>query len=69
MPEVTKYEPGNFCWPELATSDPDGAKRFYAGLFGWSAEDSPAGPDMVYTMLRQKGKNVGALYRIRPDQK
>lgn len=68
MPEVTKYEPGDFCWPELATSDSDAAKRFYSGLFGWSAEDSPAGPDMVYTMLRQKGKNVGALYRIRPDQ-
>ena len=69
MPEVTKYETGNFCWPELATSDSDGAKRFYGGLFGWSAEDSPAGPDMIYTMLRRNGKNVGALYRIRAEQK
>jgi predicted enzyme related to lactoylglutathione lyase len=69
MPEVTKYEPGNFCWPELVTSDADGAKKFYGGLFGWAAEDSPAGPDMVYTMLKKKGRSVGALYRMRPEQK
>ena len=26
---------GTFCWAELATSDTDGAKAFYTGLFGW----------------------------------
>ncbi|HEV8254824.1 MAG TPA: VOC family protein [Vicinamibacteria bacterium] len=62
MVEVTRHEPGRFCWPELATSDPEGAKRFYAEIFGWTAEDSPAGPGMTYTMLRLRGKDVGALY-------
>lgn len=36
MPEVTSYEPGTFCWVELATTDPKKAKSFYASLFAWS---------------------------------
>jgi len=69
MTEVTRHEPGSFCWPELATTDDGGAKRFYTSLFNWSFEDSPAGPDMVYTMLKKQGKDVGALYKLGPDQK
>ena len=69
MPEVTRHEPGSFCWPELATTDNGAAKKFYTSLFGWSAEDSPAGPDMIYTMLKKKGKAVGALYKLGPQQK
>ena len=69
MPVVTKHEPGSFCWPELATSDAGGAKSFYKGVFGWDANDSPAGPDMVYTMLQKSGKNVGALYGLGAQQK
>jgi predicted enzyme related to lactoylglutathione lyase len=66
MPEVTRHEPGSFSWAELATSDAEGAKKFYTSLFGWSFSDSPAGPGMVYTMLQKKGKNVGALYNPGP---
>jgi predicted enzyme related to lactoylglutathione lyase len=69
MPEVTKHEPGSFCWAELATTDDAGAKKFYTTLFGWSHTDSPAGPDMVYTMLQKSGKSVGALYKMGADQK
>lgn len=28
-------EPGAFCWADLSTPDPDRAKQFYSGLFGW----------------------------------
>ena len=56
------HAPGSFCWIELATTDGPGAKKFYSELFGWEAEDSPVGPDMVYTMLRLNGKDVGALF-------
>ena len=69
MAVVTKHEPGSFCWPELATSDAGGAKAFYKGVFGWDANDSPAGPDMIYTMLLKSGKNVGALYGLGAQQK
>jgi predicted enzyme related to lactoylglutathione lyase len=69
MPEVTKHEPGSFCWPELATTDAAGAKKFYTALFGWSFNDFLAGPDMNYTMLQKSGKDVGALYGLGPEQK
>lgn len=68
MVEVTRYEPGAFSWAELATSNADAAKAFYTGLFGWTFVDTPAGPNMIYTRLQKNGKDVGALYRMRPEQ-
>ncbi len=55
--------PGSFCWAELATTNGPGAKKFYSELFGWTTHDSLIGPDMVYTMLKLDGKDVGALYQ------
>jgi predicted enzyme related to lactoylglutathione lyase len=69
MAQVTEYKPGTFCWLELATTDSAGAKKFYTELFGWTAIDSPAGPDMVYTMLQLDGKNAGALYQMGEREK
>lgn len=66
--EITKAKPGNFCWFELATSDQAAAKKFYGGLFGWTAFDAPMGPDAYYTMFQLRGKNVGAAYKLMPDQ-
>lgn len=67
MGERTTYAPGSFSWTDLATSDPDGAKRFYVELFGWEFEDQPIPDDggnySDYTMLRKDGKEVAALYR------
>lgn len=68
MAEFTTHAAGTFCWIELATSDPEAAKRFYAELFGWGHKDDPMGPDFVYTTLLQGGKAVGALYRLQPEQ-
>lgn len=62
MGKRTSYEPGTFCWVELATTDQDGAKAFYGGLFGWEAEDMPVGDGMMYTMLRLGGDDVAALF-------
>jgi predicted enzyme related to lactoylglutathione lyase len=68
MQEAPTYAPGTFCWIELATSDNEAAKKFYSGLFGWSFIDNPMGPDMVYTILKLDGKDVGGLYKLMPDQ-
>src|SRR4030095_12146709 len=68
MQETPEYKPGTFCWVELATSDNEAAKTFYTKLFGWTYVDHPMGPDMVYTMLQLNGKDVGALYKLMPDQ-
>jgi uncharacterized protein len=61
--------PGSFCWFELGTTDQPAAKAFYQGLFHWSAEDSPMGPGEVYTMFRLHGRDVGAAYTLRADQR
>jgi len=67
MQETPQYAPGTFCWVELGTSDGEGAKKFYTELFGWDYTDNPIGPGMVYTMLKQDGKDVGALYQLSPE--
>ena len=56
-----EHAPGSFCWIELATTDGPGAKKFYSELFGWEAQDSPIGPDMVYTTLELDGKDVARV--------
>lgn len=69
MTHVKKHDPGSFSWAELATSSSAGAKKFYASLFGWGFDDSPAGPDMIYTMVKKGDKSVGALYEPGPKEK
>ena len=64
MQETTEYKPGTFCWVELGTTDGEAAKKFYTQLFGWTSDDKPVGPGMVYTMLKLDGKDVGALYQM-----
>jgi predicted enzyme related to lactoylglutathione lyase len=59
--ERTSYETGTFSWADLSTTDPDAAKRFYAGLFGWELDDTPAGEGMTYTMCRIGGKDACAI--------
>ena len=66
--EINKAKPGDFCWFELATSDQAAAKKFYAGVFGWTSDDNPMGPDAVYTMFSLGGRNVGAAYSLIKDQ-
>ena len=51
MAEVLRYPPGTFCWIELLTSDPAGARDFYGDLFGWTFEPGQdvagAGPSVI----------------------
>jgi predicted enzyme related to lactoylglutathione lyase len=63
MGERTQHPPGAFSWAELATTDADGAKAFYSGLFGWEIDDNPIPEGGVYTMLRKGGRAAAALYQ------
>jgi uncharacterized protein len=65
MGERTSHSPGTFSWTDLATTDTDGAKAFYTGLFGWDFDDQPIPGGGVYTMLRRDGKDVAALFQGR----
>lgn len=68
MPEIKTYEPGTFCWVELATTNGKGAKKFYTQFFGWDYFDAPAGPDMVYTMFKRREQDVAALYQMGKEE-
>ena len=66
MAERTKYAPGTFSWADLSTTDQDGAKQFYAGLFGWDADDQPVGDGMTYSMMKSAARpSRGSLCRTR----
>ena len=67
MGERTEHAPGTFSWTDLGTTDANGAKAFYTGLFGWQPEDQPV-PGGVYTMLRKDGLEVAALSQRRQEE-
>jgi predicted enzyme related to lactoylglutathione lyase len=61
MGERTKYTAGTFSWADVSTTDQEGAKAFYAGLFGWAADDRPVGDGIYYSMQQIDGKSVAAI--------
>lgn len=69
MANIDKHPAGSFCWVELATTDQASAKKFYTSLFGWSAVDSPMGPDDFYSMFKLAGRDTGAAYTMRKEQR
>jgi len=64
MALIDKTVPGSFCWMELATTDQNSAKAFYAALFDWSAIDYPMGPGEFYTMFKLQDRDVAAGYTM-----
>lgn len=60
--EIRSHAPGTFCFPELNTSDMDGAKRFYGELLGWTAFDVPSAAG-GYSLMQVDGKDVAGLHR------
>ncbi len=60
MSDTTNFQPGLPVWVDVSSSDLEGAKAFYSGLFGWEAHvtDDPAAGG--YTMFTLDGKQVAA---------
>jgi uncharacterized protein len=69
VPEYTSHVPGTFSWPELSTTDQKGAVAFYRGLFGWELNEQPMGPTETYSIFQIGGKDVGAAYTMRPEER
>lgn len=61
MQVVSRYPDGVFSWVDLGTTDPEAAKEFYSGLFGWSFLDLPTDSGTVYSMGQLEGYNVAGL--------
>ena len=68
MPEVTNFANGTPSWADLMCHGGQAAKDFYTGLFGWTYDDHPAGPDMVYTMFSHNGLAACASAEAGPGQ-
>jgi len=69
MGERTEYRHGTFCWADVTTTDQEGAKAFYGGLFGWEADDRPVGDGVYYSMMRLDGMDVAAISPQPPFQR
>jgi predicted enzyme related to lactoylglutathione lyase len=54
------------CWVDLTTTDPDGAKRFYGAVFGWTVREAPA---INYTFLEHEGATVAGLQPLMDEQR
>ena len=65
MTTFTSHEPGVPNWIDLLAADVDGAKVFYAGLFGWDIEDElDADGNRIYSIARLDGKKVAGIGTI-----
>lgn len=71
MPETQALllAPGMFCWVELASGDPQSAKKFYGELFGWNFDDTDAGHGFTYTMIDAAGAGFGGMYPLMDMQR
>lgn len=59
---------GQFSWHELATTDFDGAFRFYETLFGWQKlADHDMGPMGVYRIFGIGGTQLGGMFNKPPS--
>ncbi|MFE2530294.1 VOC family protein [Streptomyces sp. NPDC059371] len=56
--------PGGPCWTELGTDDLEGAKAFYADLFGWRPETDPRQEAGGYTVAHLGDAAVAAITPI-----
>jgi predicted enzyme related to lactoylglutathione lyase len=67
MSIVTSYKQGTPAYVDLATTDEAGAIAFYGGLFGWTEQAHPMGPDQYYHRFLLKGSVVAGMYKIGPE--
>ncbi|WP_027503659.1 VOC family protein [Rhodococcus sp. UNC363MFTsu5.1] len=67
MPTRSSYKQGTPSWVDLSTTDPEAAKVFYAGLFGWEFEDMPTAEGGIYSMAKLRGEYVAAASAMPPD--
>jgi predicted enzyme related to lactoylglutathione lyase len=66
MPVRTSYPQGTPNWVDLQTSDQAGAKAFYAGLLGWTYQDTPM-PNGVYSRAKVGDGEVAAITTQPPE--
>lgn len=66
MPKPT-INPGDPCWIDLMTADPDKAKQFYTELFGWTYETADQETYGGYVTAFKDGKPVAGIMKNDPQ--
>ena len=64
MTEFAMPAHGAFCWNELATTDDDGAKKFYSELFGWTFKEGDASGMKYSEIITGGGVPSGGVYKM-----
>jgi uncharacterized protein len=70
MSERDAYQHGVPCWVETLQPDPEGATKFYGGLFGWEFTDPatmPGDPPGQYSVARLRGRDVAGVGSQPPE--
>jgi predicted enzyme related to lactoylglutathione lyase len=65
-PAEAGHYPGKFIWGDLFTADPEAAKAFYTGMFGWTAttvDRTSASGVHPYVILSVDGRPVAGIAR------
>jgi predicted enzyme related to lactoylglutathione lyase len=57
---------GRFCWYDLMTSNPDGAKAFYTKIVGWGT-DIWEGGEQPYLMFTNADTPLGGVMSLPPE--
>jgi predicted enzyme related to lactoylglutathione lyase len=69
MPVRESYEEGTPSWVDLLTTDVDGSKTFYSGVFGWDWEQTETDePGNHYHIARLNGHIAAGLMRQHQEQ-
>lgn len=55
---------GKFVWHDLITDDIDAAREFYAGLFGWTFEETERPGGGPYTLIRSGSRYVAGMVEL-----
>jgi len=55
---------GSFIWYELMTTDPEGAKRFYGDVIGWTIGDPVPTGDVEYRMIGNTENYAGGVLTL-----
>ncbi|HEY8466099.1 MAG TPA: VOC family protein [Solirubrobacterales bacterium] len=69
MSERESYPHGVPCWVDALVPDPEAARRFYGGVFGWEFEGPvpmAGNPDGAYYLARVRGRDVAGVGSLPP---
>jgi predicted enzyme related to lactoylglutathione lyase len=64
---IAVSQPGRFVWFDLVTGDPEAAKTFYGGLFGWEFSDESEAA-VEYSIITHRGAPIGGLATIEIEE-